>query len=109
DQQDFEAIVSPIYDYANSTTARSPFVDSYETHNLRSDGMHARPVIGGVFIKMLADPRVWKTWAARDQAKVGNWADAPVPPRLVTVVPTAQEQPAMWKYTTAKPSDEWTK
>ena len=36
---DFEAIVSPIYDYLNDTTARLPFVDSYYTDNPRSDGM----------------------------------------------------------------------
>ena len=36
---DFEAIVSPIYDYLNETTARVPFVDSYFTDNPRSDGM----------------------------------------------------------------------
>ena len=35
---------------------RQPFVDSYVTDNAASDGMHARPVIGGVFVKMLADP-----------------------------------------------------
>jgi hypothetical protein len=51
----FRGLISPIYDYLNQTTARSPFVDSYETDNVHSDGMHARPVIGGVFIKMLAD------------------------------------------------------
>ena len=51
---DFEAIVSPIYDYLNQTTARFPFVDSYMTDNAQSDGMRARPVIGGVFVKMLA-------------------------------------------------------
>ncbi len=53
---DFEAIVSPIYDYLNETTARLPFVDSYVTDDPKSDGMRARPVIGGVFIKMLEDP-----------------------------------------------------
>ena len=77
DRADFEAIVSPIYDYLNETTARLPFVDSYVTDNARSDGMRARPVIGGVFIKMLEDPATWKKWASRDQAKVGDCAPAP--------------------------------
>ena len=39
DRADFEAIVSPIFDYLNETTARLPFVDSYITDNPRSDGM----------------------------------------------------------------------
>src|SRR5208282_4869229 len=44
-QADFEKLISPIYDYLNETTARSPFVDSYVTVDVHSDGMHARPVI----------------------------------------------------------------
>ena len=66
---DFEAIVSPIDDYLNQTTARLPFVDSYVTDNPKSDGMGARPVIGGVFIKMLEDPKTWKKWSSRDRPK----------------------------------------
>ena len=54
-QADFEALVSPIYDYLDQTTARDPLADSYETDNVKSGGMHARPVVGGLFIKMLAD------------------------------------------------------
>src|SRR2546423_8312159 len=30
-QEDFEKIISPIYDYLNDTTARDPLADSYET------------------------------------------------------------------------------
>ena len=78
DRRDFEAIVSPIFDYLNETTARLPFVDSYFTDNPRSDGMRARPVIGGVFIKMLEDPATWKKWASRDQAKLGTFRPAAV-------------------------------
>ena len=40
------------------------------TDDIHSDGMHARPVVGGVFIKMLTDRRVWKKWASRGQNKV---------------------------------------
>jgi hypothetical protein len=107
-QADFEAIISPIYDYLNATTARSPFVDSYETDNIHSDGMHARPVIGGVFIKMLTDHAVWKKWASADKTKVGDWAPLPEPPKITMVLPTAQTAPATWRYTTQKPADNWT-
>jgi large subunit ribosomal protein L18 len=48
-------LISPIYDYLNETTARDPLADSYETDRARSGGMHARPVVGGVFIKLLAE------------------------------------------------------
>ena len=86
-QADFEAIVSPIYDYLNETTARDPLADSYVTDNVKSGGMHARPVVGGVFIKMLADPAIWKKWAAGDHAKVGDWAPLPARPKVTAVVP----------------------
>ena len=86
DDRDFEALTSPIYAYLNETTARSPFVDSYVTDDPRSDGMHARPVIGGIFIKMLADRELWKKWAGRDTNKVANWAPLPEPPKITEIV-----------------------
>lgn len=107
-QADFEAIISPIYDYLNHTTARSPFVDSYVTDDIHSDGMHARPVIGGVFIKMLTDRAVWEKWASRDKTKVGRWAPLPKEPVLSVVIPTAQTAPAEWRYTTQPPPANWT-
>jgi hypothetical protein len=108
-QADFEALISPIYDYLNQTTARSPFVDSYETDNVHSDGMHARPVIGGVFIKMLIDRAMWTKWARADKTKVGPWAPLPEPPKIVEVIPTAQKEPSVWRYTTNKPAGDWTR
>jgi hypothetical protein len=108
-QGDFGTLISPLWDYLNHTTARSPFADSYITDDIRSDGMHARPVIGGVFIKMLADRALWQKWAARDTAKVGNWAELPPPPKLSVVVPAADRTPAAWSYTTARPAEGWSK
>ena len=67
-QADFETLISPIYDYLNQTTARDPVADSYITDNVRSGGMHARPVVGGFFIKMLSDRPMWKKWAARTKS-----------------------------------------
>ena len=106
-QSDFEAIVSPIYDYLNATTARSPLVDSYETDKIGSDGMRSRPVVGGIFIKMLSDQAIWKKWAGRDQLKIGPWAALPVRPVETEVVPASQHQPQTWSYTTEKPADDW--
>ena len=107
-QSDFEAIISPIYNYLNATTARQPLVDSYITNNIRSDGMHARPVVGGIFIKMLDDQGVWKSWAGRDREKVGPWATMPRPPVITELVPTARVEPPIWSYTTTAPPEGWT-
>jgi Domain of unknown function (DUF4965)/Domain of unknown function (DUF5127)/Domain of unknown function (DUF1793)/Domain of unknown function (DUF4964) len=109
DRSDFESIVSPIFDYLNETTARLPFVDSYVTDNPKSDGMRARPVIGGVFIKMLEDAATWKKWSSRDRAKLGDFAPPPAPPRFTNVVPTSQLHPADWRFTSGKPAPGWEK
>ena len=104
-QADFEAIIAPIYDYLNETTARDPIADSYVTDKIHSGGMHARPVVGGFFIKMLTDRAVWKKWASRDKLKPANWAPLPAPPKISMLVPTEQT----WRYTTQKPGDDWMK
>jgi hypothetical protein len=110
DPKDFEEFINPIVDYLNETTSRVPFVDSYETNNVDSNGMHARPVIGGVFIKLLSDKPTWEKWSHRDQQRVGNWSPLPKPPRIIEIVPDARTQPALWKYTTAaQTGDDWTK
>jgi len=105
DQADFEAIIAPIYDYLNETTARDPIADSYVTDNIRSGGMHARPVVGGFFIKILTDRDTWTKWASRDKLKPANWSPLPTPPKMSMVVPTEQT----WHYTTQKPGDHWMK
>jgi hypothetical protein len=106
---DFEAIVSPIYDYLHRTTNRQPLVDSYVTDKIGSDGMHARPVVGGLFIKMLDEPELWKKWASRDKAHAANWAAAPTPPKVTEVVPTSRQHGIEWRYTLDKPPADWTK
>jgi hypothetical protein len=107
-QPDFEAIISPAYDYINETTTRDPIADSYMTDDVNSGGMHARPVVGGFFIKMLTDPAIWHKWATGDKQTVGNWAPLPKPPQVTVVVPAADKQPAIWSYTTSQPADGWT-
>jgi Domain of unknown function (DUF4965)/Domain of unknown function (DUF5127)/Domain of unknown function (DUF1793)/Domain of unknown function (DUF4964) len=106
---EFEALVAPIDDYLRETTARLPFVDSYITDDKKSDGMRARPVIGGIFIKLLDDSATWRKWWNRDQAKVGEYAPAPVPPRVTDAIATSRIKPASWRYTLTKPAGEWTR
>ena len=106
DRADFEAIIAPIYDYLDGTPVRNPIADSYQTD--RTDDphtMHARPVVGGFFIKLLTDGAVWKKWASRDKLKPANWAPLPAVPRLRVLVPLQQN----WRFTTVKPGENWTK
>jgi hypothetical protein len=107
-QNDFEALITPVCDYLNATTARDPLADSYETDKVGSGGMHARPVVGGVFVKMLADRPLWKKWSSRDREKVANWAALPEAPRITEVVATARQAPVIWSYTTTRPDNGWT-
>ena len=108
-QSDFETLVSPIYDYLNTTPTRLPLVDSYVTDNIKSDGMHARPVVGGLFIKMLADPATWFHWSTRGADVREAWAPFPAPPQVAVVVPTSQAAPINWRYTTTAnpPAANW--
>jgi Domain of unknown function (DUF4965)/Domain of unknown function (DUF5127)/Domain of unknown function (DUF1793)/Domain of unknown function (DUF4964) len=108
-QADFEAIVAPVYDYLNNTTTRDPIADSYITDDIHSRGMHARPVVGGFFIKMLTDRAIWHKWATGDKKKASGWAPLPKPPVITEVVPTSRQTPMNWHYTIEKPAADWMK
>jgi len=77
-REDFEAITNPIYSFFNEATVRVGLTDLYFTDQPDAARMHSRPVIGGLFIKMLYDKDVWKKWAMRDRTKAnGPWAPLP--------------------------------
>ncbi len=108
-QADFETLTNPIYDYLDQTSARRPFSDWYDTTDVNSVNFNARPVVGGVFIKILADPALRKKWASRDTTVVAGWAPLPAAPKVAVVVPTSQAAGLIWHYTTQKPATDWIK
>ena len=52
---DFAVLLDPVFDWLNNTPSRVPLTDWYWTDSGKQAGFQARPVVGGVLIKMLAD------------------------------------------------------
>jgi hypothetical protein len=67
--EDFKALVSPIFHFLDKTPERIPMTDWYDTVSAKHPGFQARSVVGGVYIKMLADPQMWSKWASRSSAQ----------------------------------------
>jgi hypothetical protein len=54
-REQFEALVKPVYRHAIETDSRVPLNDFYDSNTGIRDNFKARSVIGGFYMKMLAD------------------------------------------------------
>ncbi len=109
DRADFAALVDPAYTFLNESPSRVPMTDWFDTKTGKKVGFQARSVVGGVFVQMLYDRAEWKRWAGADVTRVAKWAPLPKPPKSVVVLPTSEEVPVTWRYTTEAQADGWFK
>jgi len=59
------ALMDPIGHWVNEGPSRVPLTDWYDTKNGKEIGFQARSVVGGVYIKALADKELAKKWRER--------------------------------------------
>jgi len=52
-QTDFQTLIHCIYLFANETPNRVPLSDWYDTLKATQNGFQARPVVGGLYARML--------------------------------------------------------
>ena len=64
-QSEFLKLFEPAYRFANESPSRVPLTDWYDTKTGKQVGFQARSVVGGIFIKMLSDPAIWKKYSQR--------------------------------------------
>jgi hypothetical protein len=77
DRGDFETLAAPVVHFLDRTPDRVPMTDWYFVDSAKKAGFQARPVVGGVFVRLLDDPAVWRKWSNRDRTKAEGWAPIP--------------------------------
>jgi hypothetical protein len=63
----FAALLAPVGRWVNEGPTRVPLTDWYDTKTGKQEAFQARSVVGGVYIKALADPALAARWRARTE------------------------------------------
>ena len=63
--EEFRDFVAPVYRFVNESPSRVPLTDWYDTLDGKQRGFQARSVVGGVYVRVLADPALWEKWRGR--------------------------------------------
>ncbi|MCA9838898.1 MAG: DUF1793 domain-containing protein [Trueperaceae bacterium] len=61
----FRAFLEPLQNWLNESQSRVPLTDWYDTESGLQSGFQARAVVGGLFIKLLYDSKIWEKWKSR--------------------------------------------
>ena len=69
DAATFSWLTDPAFAFLNETPDRIPMTDWYWTDSGKKEGFQARSVVGGVLIKMLADPVLRAKWQGKISTK----------------------------------------
>ncbi|HWG19059.1 MAG TPA: DUF4965 domain-containing protein [Terracidiphilus sp.] len=64
---DWNALMEPIGRWINEGPSRVPLTDWYDTQTGKQEGFQARTVVGGVYIKVLADNALAEKWRQRSE------------------------------------------
>ena len=62
---DFQTFIAPIAKWIDETPTRVPLTDWYDTKTGKQVGFQARSVVGGVYMKALADKQLAEKWRAK--------------------------------------------
>lgn len=107
DREDFDALVLPVHRFLRETPSKVPMTDWYRTHSGNRVGFTARPVVGGVFMRLLYEGAVWDKWASRGQQVGADYAKMPAAPKYITRVKAADGEQATWRFTVDSPPKNW--
>lgn len=106
-ERDWQSLFEPLYRYANETPQRVALPDWFNTRDGSRVGFQARPVVGGIFMRLLTDPSARQRWNRRADHVPGTWAPIPVGLPRQTVVPTGVHAPVPWRSTLIEPPADW--
>ncbi len=65
ERSQFDALMAPVGRWINEGPSRVPLTDWYDTKTGKQEAFQARSVVGGVYIKALADPALAVKWRSR--------------------------------------------